>query len=137
MGKVFEEVSTSKKFVDYSKLKQGEEILIGTFAGFTPNRINASASDSLFKTDEGTYQLSGGSLAYDMKVLVEEGTIVQNKSTVKVVYNGTEKISKGKFAGKETHKFRILVAKEDEVEVEEMALVVEEQGELPIENLEA
>lgn len=79
-------------------------ILEGAYIGPVANNLEPSKSDYKFETDSEIIILNGsGSLTYRMKD-VTPGSLVQ------VVYNGKQKIKKGKMAGRDAHSFDVLVA---------------------------
>lgn len=83
------------------------EVLEGVFVEALPNQLDSSKLDYKFQTEDGqTVIINGtGSLSYRMKS-VTPGTLT------KVIYNGKEKIKKGKMAGREAHSFDVLIAAE-------------------------
>jgi hypothetical protein len=94
-------------FIRPSKLTGPQAGLIeeAVYTGSTPNNFDEDKSDYAFEKEDGSkVVLNGaGNLGYQMSK-VQVGTICT------INYNGKQKITKGKLAGKESHNFEVLIA---------------------------
>lgn len=95
-------------FIKASELKEAGKtgiIAEGTYVGTMPNKFNEDKPSYKIEQEDGSILVvnSAGNLQYRMGS-VKLGQLVQ------ISYLGMEKLTKGKFAGKESHQFDVLVA---------------------------
>lgn len=118
----FRQVGGNRKFISYMKdnkllHEKGDILIEGKYIGRTPTEDNYGHHGFDFYTgpNDPTVTLSyAGSLQYIMENYVNEGDNCQ------VVYDGQEKLSKGKYKGKMSHQFKVFIeddlSEEGEVE---------------------
>jgi len=94
----------SATFVRAAQLKAGDIAAEGIYAGSQPNTFNKDKSDyrieDIKDSSKVTIVNGAGNLGFQMSK-VNPGDIVQ------ILYNGKQKLTKGTFAGKETHSFTV------------------------------
>lgn len=95
----FKEVGGAKKYFKYNELEQGDVLVEGKFSKSFQGRFGVQY-EYLNKCGSVHVLNSSGQLNYLMD-FVEEG------DTVKIVYDGTFKLTKGSFAGKDAHQFKL------------------------------
>ena len=118
----YQSVTSTKRF-DYKKLKKGEVLVEGRYLGTTKN-MKYDNNDFLFKPNDGgmTVHLWGsGHLAWGL-------SSVNVGQDVRVTYMGTEKLTEGKFKGKDSHQFDVAV-KVEEATAERMVEAAPEKTE--------
>ena len=100
----FKTVGGPKKYFKYKECEKGQLLVEGKYVGTSPNKFGKENFD--FKPEDGpTVSLNhAGQLAYLVENFVREGDLVQ------VIYDGTSKLEKGAFKGKEVHNFIVNVA---------------------------
>lgn len=122
----FRQVGGNRKFISYMKdgeliHAKGDVLIEGKYIGRTPTEDNYGHHGFDFFTgaDEPTVTMSyAGSLQYIMENYVNEGDMCQ------VVYDGQEKLTKGKYKGRMSHQFKVFIQddlSDDEEEVQEEA----------------
>lgn len=110
-GRTFKPVAVSR--VNYINAKDLEEsgktgiILEGVYVAAIPNQFDDTKNDYKFETEDGRTVVinNTGGLRYQMDK-VAPGTLVQ------ITYNGKEKMTTGKNAGKLAHNFLVSIANE-------------------------
>lgn len=96
------EVGGSTRYVKFAEQKDGDVIVDGVYAGTIPSQYEPGFQYK-FKEGESDVVISpAGQLRHRM-------ASVQEGDKVEIVYRGQEKISKGKFAGKDAHQFKVFV----------------------------
>jgi len=100
-------VSGAVKYYKYPECKKGDVLVTGTYLGSKPNKFNAAKEDHEFRSETGELVVlnSAGHLDFLMKknmdALTTPGTLAR------ITYAGQEKITSGKFVGKEAHIFEL------------------------------
>lgn len=104
----FKTVGGPKKYYKYKECEKGQVLVEGRYVGTSPNKFGKENHD--FKPEDGpTVSLNhAGQLAYLIENFVREGDLCQ------VIYDGTSKLEKGAFKGKEVHNFIVNVAESNE-----------------------
>jgi len=122
----WQKVETVKKYFRYKECKKGQVLIKeGLYIGDSPNQFGRDNHD--FKEKDGTVVSlnASGQLDYILQNNVQIG------DTVKVVYQGTSTLEKGRYKNKEAHNFDVFVkpgkraesvaeVEEDEEELDEM-----------------
>lgn len=104
----FRSVGGAKKYFKYSECSKGDVLVQGKYLGTSPNKFGKDNHD--FKPVDGGPTVclnSAGHLNYLIESNVMVGDIVQ------VTYEGTEKLDKGAFKGKDVHKFDLAIAESE------------------------
>ena len=106
----FREIGGAKKYFKYNELEKGDVLVEGKFSKSFQGRFGVQYE---YLNKDGCVHVlnSSGQLNYLMD-FVEEG------DTVKIVYDGTFKLTKGSFAGKEAHQFKLFRDDSDEEQAE-------------------
>ena len=97
----FKEIAGGEtRYPKYAECDDGDLIVEGTFKGTSEGKFGVQY---MFTDKEGPVVLGkAGHLDYLMSQ-VDEGSLVQ------VVYGGSEVMTKGAYAGKSAHRFKVLV----------------------------
>jgi len=122
----WQKIETVKKYFRYKECKKGQVLIKeGLYIGDSPNQFGRDNHD--FKEKDGTVVSlnASGQLDYILQNNVKIG------DTVKVVYQGTSTLEKGRYKNKEAHNFEVFVkpgkqaqaaeeVEDDEEELDEM-----------------
>lgn len=103
----FRPVSTVKGDITYvsaSKLKKGDIAVTGIYAGTQPNTMEPTKLDFRFENQEDRKKITVLNGAGNLKTRMSD---VNPGDLIQVVYQGKEKVTKGKLAGKEVHQFSL------------------------------
>lgn len=92
-------------YIRMGQHQAGAILVEGIYLGAEENKLYAPKLDFKFKTADGKEVVvnEGGNLAYRMKDIAA-GTLVR------IIYNGKQIMTKGKFKGKPSHNVDVLVA---------------------------
>lgn len=92
------------KYHKYSEKKAGEKLVdMGEFIGSTEGKFGAQHNFIEMKTGQQVVLNKAGGLDWQ----IEKGRIAEG-GVYDVIYDGKDVLTKGTFAGKEAHKFKIL-----------------------------
>lgn len=97
----FVKVGGARKYYKYSEMNEGDAIV--TNAVYLGEEEGKFGIQHLFRDDDSTVHVlnSAGHLNHQLEEYVSIG------QRANVTYGGKEKLTKGKFAGKEFHKFSV------------------------------
>lgn len=98
------------KYPKYSECKAGDVLAEGQYVGSYEGQYGVNYK---FQGDEGEVVLGKAGQLDHLMAMVKEGSLC------KVVYDGSDIIKKGAYAGKTAHRFKVMVA--DDGEPEELA----------------
>ena len=96
----FKEVAGTKSYVKYVDCEKGQVLVTGKYIRDIQGKYGVQY-EFMAESGEVVVLNKAGSLDYKME-FINEGDKIQ------VIYDGTVKLTKGAFAGKDAHQFKVL-----------------------------